>query len=110
MCCFEVEVASGNSYCTNGKLYDGLRQQLQFSHVKEANGWEPEVSREAVVEKLTVITSDLDGRKVCQSDPQLFAGDVNWKVGGVSGAFQLNVQDDTGIFSEGKFTMIWRGG
>ena len=46
---FEVEVERGDGSCDDGKLYDGLRLQLRFSHVKEARGWEPEVCREVAV-------------------------------------------------------------
>ena len=49
MRCFEVEVERGNGSCADGKLYDGLRLQLCFCHIKEARGWEPEMCREVAV-------------------------------------------------------------
>ena len=49
MSCFEVEVERGDGSCADGELYDRLRLQLWFCHVKEARGWKPEVCREVAV-------------------------------------------------------------
>ena len=49
MCSFEVGVERGDSSCADGKLYDGLRLQLCFCHIKEARGWEPEICRKVAV-------------------------------------------------------------
>ena len=46
---FEVEVERGDGCCADGKLYDGLRLQLCFCHIKEARGWEREMCREVVI-------------------------------------------------------------
>ena len=46
---FEVEVGGGDGRCADGELYDGLRLELWFCHIKEARGWEPEMCREVAV-------------------------------------------------------------
>ena len=49
VCCLEVEVERCDGGRADCKLYDGLRLQLWFCHVKEASGWEPEVCGEVAV-------------------------------------------------------------